>query len=108
MGAATETAVKEKKARFDDAIAATRAALEEGIVPGGGTALIQAGAKALPGLKLEGDQATGAKIIAKAIEAPLRTISENAGVEGSVIVDRSNPASPVSGSMRQRWNSKTC
>lgn len=88
VGAATETAVKEKKARFDDAIAATRAALEEGIVPGGGTALIQAGAKVLPGLKLEGDQATGAKIIAKALEAPLRTISENAGVEGSVIVDK--------------------
>lgn len=87
VGAATETAMKEKKARIEDALAATRAALEEGIVPGGGTALITAG-KALDKLKLDGDQAIGAAIIRKAIEAPLRTIAENSGVEGSVVVER--------------------
>lgn len=88
VGAATETALKEKKARMEDALAATRAALEEGIVPGGGTALLQAGATALPKLKLEGDQKIGLEIIRKAIEAPLRTIAHNAGVEGSVVVDK--------------------
>lgn len=88
IGAATETAMKEKKARMEDALAATRAALEEGIVPGGGTALLQAGDKALAGLKLEGDLQIGAEIIRRAIEAPLRTIAHNAGVEGSVIVDK--------------------
>jgi chaperonin GroEL len=86
VGAATETALKEKKARIEDALAATRAALEEGIVPGGGTALIHAG-KALEGLDLGGDLQIGVKIIQKAIEAPLRTIAHNAGVEGSVVVD---------------------
>ena len=86
VGAATETALKEKKARIEDALAATRAALEEGIVPGGGVALLQA-AKALDSLKLEGDQAIGIRIIRKALEAPLRTIAENAGAEGSVVVD---------------------
>jgi chaperonin GroEL len=85
VGAATETALKEKKARIEDALASTRAALEEGIVPGGGVALIRAGA-VLESLHLEGDQAIGLKIVAKAIEAPLRTIAENAGVEGSVVV----------------------
>lgn len=88
VGAATETALKETKARFEDALAATRAALEEGIVPGGGTALIQAGAKALSGLKVTDDQKIGVEIIRKAIESPLRTIAQNAGVEGSVVVDR--------------------
>jgi len=87
VGAATETAMKEKKARIEDALAATRAALEEGIVPGGGTALIRAG-KVLDGLNLEGDQAIGMRIIRKAIEAPLRTIAENAGAEGSVVVEQ--------------------
>ncbi|AIE87596.1 chaperonin GroEL [Fimbriimonas ginsengisoli] len=87
VGAATETALKEKKARIEDALASTRAALAEGIVPGGGVALIRAG-KALDGLNLEGDQQIGVKIIAKAIEAPLRTIAENAGVEGSVVVSQ--------------------
>ena len=85
VGAATETALKEKKARIEDAIASTRAALEEGIVAGGGTALISAG-KVLDNLKLEGDETIGLRIVAKAIEAPLRTIAENAGVEGSVVV----------------------
>ena len=86
VGAATETALKEKKARIEDALAATRAALEEGIVPGGGVALLQA-SRGLDTLKLEGDQAIGARIIRKALEAPLRTIAENCGVEGSVVVD---------------------
>ncbi|MCO5297594.1 MAG: chaperonin GroEL [Fimbriimonadaceae bacterium] len=86
VGAATETALKEKKARIEDALAATRAALEEGIVAGGGVALIQAG-KALDGLKLEGDQQIGVRIVRKALESPLRTIAENCGVEGSVVVD---------------------
>lgn len=86
-GAATETELKERKARIEDALAATRAALEEGIVPGGGSALVQAAAK-VASLKLEGDQAIGKTIILKACEAPLRTIADNAGQEGSVIVDR--------------------
>ncbi len=87
VGAATETAMKEKKARVEDALAATRAALEEGIVPGGGVALINAG-KVLDKLKLEGDEQIGLNIIRKAIEAPLRTIAENAGAEASVVVQR--------------------
>ncbi len=86
VGAATETALKEKKARMEDALAATRAALEEGIVPGGGTALLLA-STGLDGLNLSGDHKIGVDIIRKAIEAPLRTIAANAGVEGSVVVD---------------------
>jgi chaperonin GroEL len=88
VGAATETALKEKKSRIEDALAATRAALEEGIVPGGGTALLKV-AKVLDGIKgLSGDEAIGVRIIAKALEAPLRTIAENAGAEGSVVVEQ--------------------
>ena len=87
VGAATETALKEKKARIEDALAATRAALEEGIVTGGGVALLKAG-KVLDGLKLEADEQIGVNIIKKAIEAPLRTIAHNAGAEGSVVVDQ--------------------
>ncbi|MBX3097362.1 MAG: chaperonin GroEL [Fimbriimonadaceae bacterium] len=87
VGAATETALKERKARVEDALAATRAALEEGIVPGGGVALVRSG-KSLDGLTGEGDEQIGIQIIARAIEAPLRTIAENAGVEGSVVVER--------------------
>ena len=87
VGAATETEMKEKKARVEDALHATRAAVEEGIVPGGGTALIRA--HALVGdLKLKGDEATGAEIVARAIEAPLRQLAANAGVEGALIVER--------------------
>lgn len=88
VGAATETALKEKKARFEDALAATRASLEEGIVPGGGTALIIAGSKALDKIKADADQMIGVDIIRRAIEAPLRTIAHNAGVEGSVVVEK--------------------
>ncbi len=87
VGAPTETALKERKARVEDAIAATRAALDEGIVPGGGAALIQC-SSALEGLKLEGDEAIGVRIIQKALEAPARTIAENAGYEGSVVVEK--------------------
>src|SRR3954464_14736982 len=87
VGAATETEMKEKKARVEDAMHATKAAVEEGIVPGGGVALIRA-AKALEGLKLEGDQAIGLNIIKRAIEEPLRWIATNAGQEGSIVVQK--------------------
>jgi chaperonin GroEL len=85
VGAATETEMKEKKARIEDAMHATKAAVEEGIVPGGGIALLRA-AKALETLKLTGDQQIGINIIARAIEEPLRWIANNAGEEGSVVV----------------------
>ncbi|HWB16148.1 MAG TPA: chaperonin GroEL [Vicinamibacterales bacterium] len=87
VGAATETEMKEKKARVEDAMHATKAAVEEGIVPGGGVALLRS-AKAIDGLKLEGDQKTGAEIIRRAVEAPLRNIASNAGVEGSIVVQK--------------------
>jgi chaperonin GroEL len=87
VGAATETAMKEKKARVEDALNATRAAVEEGIVPGGGVALLRA-AKGVDGLKLEGDEKVGAAIVRRALEEPIRQIVENAGLEGSVIVER--------------------
>jgi chaperonin GroEL len=85
VGAATETEMKEKKARVEDALHATRAAVEEGIVPGGGVALIRAQA-AVKGLKLVGDELTGAGIVERAVEAPLRQLAANAGVEGALIV----------------------
>jgi len=85
VGAATETEMKEKKARVEDALHATRAAVEEGIVPGGGVALIRA-QKALANLKLEGDEAIGAGIVHRAVEQPLRTLADNAGQEGALIV----------------------
>ena len=85
VGAATETEMKEKKARVEDALHATRAAVEEGIVPGGGVALIRA-QKALDSLKLEGDEAIGAQIVHRAVEQPLRTLADNAGQEGALIV----------------------
>jgi chaperonin GroEL len=87
VGAATETAMKEKKARVEDALNATRAAVEEGIVPGGGVALLRA-ASAIDGLKLEGDERVGALIVKRALEEPIRNIVENAGLEGSVIVEK--------------------
>ena len=85
VGAATETEMKEKKARVEDAMHATKAAVEEGIVPGGGVALIRA-SKALDSLKLEGDQKIGVAIIRRAIEEPCRWIATNAGLEGSIVV----------------------
>jgi chaperonin GroEL len=87
VGAATETAMKEKKARVEDALNATRAAVEEGIVPGGGVALLRASTK-IDGLKLEGDEKVGALIVRRALEEPIRQIVENAGLEGSVIVEK--------------------
>ena len=85
VGAATEVEMKEKKARFEDALAATRAAVEEGIVAGGGTALLRA-ASSLNALELEGDQDTGRNIIRQSLLSPIRAIAENAGMEGSVVV----------------------
>jgi chaperonin GroEL len=87
VGAATETELKEKKARVEDAMHATKAAVEEGIVPGGGVALIRA-LKKLDELKLEGDQQVGINIVKRAIEEPLRWIANNAGAEGSIVVQR--------------------
>jgi chaperonin GroEL len=86
VGAATETEMKEKKHRVEDALAATRAAVEEGILPGGGIGLLNA-MPALDGLKLTGDELTGANIIRKAVEEPIRWIAINAGKDGSVVVD---------------------
>ncbi|MCC6404645.1 MAG: chaperonin GroEL [Fimbriimonadaceae bacterium] len=86
VGASTETELKEKKHRYEDALSATRAAVEEGIVAGGGVTLLQAQV-ALEKLKLEGDELTGVNIVKRALEAPLRTIAENGGWEGSVIVE---------------------
>ena len=86
VGAATETEMKEKKARVEDALNATRAAVEEGVVPGGGVALLRA-AKALDHLKLTGDEATGTNIVRRALEEPIRQIVENAGLVGSVVVE---------------------
>jgi len=87
VGAATETEMKEKKARIEDALHATRAAVEEGIVPGGGVVYLRS-AKAVDSLKLEGDELVGARIIKKALEEPIRLIAENAGVEGAIVIDK--------------------
>ncbi len=87
VGAATETEMKEKKARVEDAMHATRAAVEEGIVPGGGVALVRC-EHAIDGLKLEGDELTGAKIVRRALEEPMRQIVENAGEEGAIVVGK--------------------
>lgn len=87
VGAATEIAMKEKKARVEDALNATRAAVEEGIVPGGGVALLRA-SKVIEKLKLEGDEKVGGDIIRRALEEPIRQIAENAGVEGSIVVQK--------------------
>jgi chaperonin GroEL len=96
VGAATETEMKEKKHRVEDALQATRAALEEGIVPGGGVALLQASAAvSLDGL--EDDATTGARIVLRSLEEPLRQIAENAGLEGSVVVNDVRKAKPGEG-----------
>jgi chaperonin GroEL len=87
VGAATETEMKEKKARVEDALHATRAAVEEGIVPGGGVALLRAG-KALANLKAEGDEQIGIDMIRRATEEPLRQISGNAGYEGAIVIEK--------------------
>src|SRR5699024_9970660 len=87
VGAATETELKERKHRMEDALNSTRAAVEEGIVSGGGTALINVYDK-IANLSLEGDEATGANIVLRALEEPVRQIAHNAGLEGSIIVER--------------------
>ena len=125
MGAATETEMKEKKARVEDALNATRAAVEEGIVPGGGVALLRA-AKALDSLKLAGDEETGVQIVRRALEEPIRQIVENAGLEGWVVVEKVKAASGVAqgfdaetqrvrrhdpgraSSTRPRWSGSRC
>jgi chaperonin GroEL len=94
VGAATETEMKEKKARVEDALNATRAAVEEGIVPGGGVALLRA-SDALDSLKLSGDEGTGVSIVRRALEEPIRTIVENAGLEGSVVVEKVRAMVPL-------------
>src|SRR5438309_1815722 len=94
VGAANETDMKEKKARVEDALNATRAAVEEGIVPGGGVALLRA-SEALDSLKLSGDEGTGVMIVRRALEEPIRMIVENAGLEASVIVEKVRGMVPV-------------
>ena len=96
VGAATEAAMKEKKDRVDDALHATRAAVEEGIVPGGGVAYLRA-QKAIDALKLEGDEAVGASIIARAIEAPLRKLVNNAGQEAALVIANVKKATGTNG-----------
>jgi len=96
VGAATETEMKEKKHRVEDALQAARAALEEGIVPGGGVALLNA----VAGIDSEGtepDEGTGARIVIRALEEPLRQIAENAGLEGSVVISKVRDAKPGQG-----------
>ncbi|MDD5560438.1 chaperonin GroEL [Candidatus Methylomirabilis sp.] len=87
VGAATEIAMKEKKARVEDALNATRAAVEEGIIPGGGVALLRA-SRVIEKLKLEGDEKVGGDIVRRALEEPIRQIAENAGIEGSIVVQK--------------------
>ncbi|MBI4640680.1 MAG: chaperonin GroEL, partial [Candidatus Tectomicrobia bacterium] len=87
VGAATEVEMKEKKARVEDALHATRAAVEEGIVPGGGVALLRAISK-IDMLKLEGDERIGARIVQRSLEEPIRQIAANAGLEGSIVVEK--------------------
>ena len=96
VGAATETEMKEKKHRVEDALQATRAALEEGVVPGGGVALLNAQG-AVDGSDLEADEATGAEIIRKVLEEPIRQIAENSGLEGSVVVEKIRGLKPGEG-----------
>ena len=123
VGAATETEMKEKKARVEDAMHATKAAVEEGIVPGGGVALLRA-SKALAELTLDGDQQIGVQIVARAIEEPLRWIATNAGQEGSIVVAKVKDMGPEEGfnaltdstktscrpasSTRPRWCGRRC
>jgi len=99
VGAATEVELKEKKHRIEDAVSTTKAAIEEGVVPGGGVALLRSQKAILAAAeKLSGDEQTGAKLVAKAVEAPLNQIAVNAGLEGGVIVDKvRNLATPTEG-----------
>ena len=88
VGAATEVEAKERKHRIEDAVRNAKAAIEEGLLPGGGVALVQAAAKAQNDVKLEGDEATGAAIVFRAVEAPIKQIAENAGLSGDVVIDK--------------------
>jgi len=88
VGAATETALKERKHRIEDAVSATRAAVEEGVIPGGGAALVHAAAALEDGLGLKGDEATGVAIVRKALTSPLFWIAANGGLEGSVVTNK--------------------
>ena len=88
VGAATEVEAKDRKHRIEDAVRNAKAAIEEGLLPGGGVALVQAAAKAENDVKLEGDEATGAAIVFRAIEAPIKQIAENAGLSGDVVIDK--------------------
>ncbi|MFT8357246.1 chaperonin GroEL [Bifidobacterium aquikefiri] len=88
VGAATEVEAKERKHRIEDAVRNAKAAIEEGLLPGGGVALIQAAAKAEKDVKLESDEATGAAIVFRAIEAPIKQIAENSGLSGAVVIDK--------------------
>ena len=96
VGAATETEMKERKHRVEDALQATRAALEEGVVPGGGVALVNA-IGAVAALELSGDEATGAAIVRRALEEPLRQLADNAGLEGSVVIGKVKALKPGMG-----------
>ena len=89
VGAATEVELKEKKHRIEDAVSTTKAAIEEGVVPGGGVALLRAQQAILDAAeKLDGDEATGARIVARSVEEPLKQIAVNAGLEGGVVVEK--------------------
>jgi chaperonin GroEL len=88
VGAATEVELKERKHRIEDAVRNAKAAVEEGILPGGGTALVQAGATAFDKIEADGDEATGVELVRRALGAPLRAIAENAGLEGGVVVEK--------------------
>ena len=88
VGAATEVEAKERKHRIEDAVRNAKAAIEEGLLPGGGVALVQAAGEAEKSVKLDGDEATGADIVFRAIEAPLKQIAENAGLSGEVVIDK--------------------
>ncbi|MCW5853377.1 MAG: chaperonin GroEL, partial [Anaerolineae bacterium] len=103
VGAATETELKEKKHRVEDALRAARASVEEGVVPGGGVALINAQA-ALGDIKLEGDAATGVKIVRRALEEPMRQLAHNAGMDGAVVVDEVRRAARDKGSNKWGFN----
>ncbi|MBA9003344.1 MULTISPECIES: chaperonin GroEL [Thermomonospora] len=96
-GAATEVELKERKHRIEDAVRNAKAAVEEGIVPGGGVALLQAGAKAFDKLELNGDEATGANIVKRALEEPIKQIAVNAGLEGGVVVEKVRSLEPGQG-----------
>jgi chaperonin GroEL len=94
VGAATEVELKEKRQRLEDALSATRAAIEEGIVPGGGTPLIRAAQSALEGLQAQGDEQVGVEIVLRAVDEPLRLIADNAGFTGDVVLDSVKKGEP--------------